>query len=186
RTPRAAARGRTPRSGAPLGSRALRSRNGSRARGRARAARRDRCRGFRSRPCEQSTAVDLCRASAHARAPMAGGRNADDLYGLRVGEIKGAPRDVPPCPVCRATTAHPRFAVEKLDAPVVVCEGCGTGRFEPMLDSASIASLYPDDYYGGPGSKFQPLVERAVRWIGARHVSFLALGLEPGSRVLDV
>ncbi|TMA34601.1 MAG: class I SAM-dependent methyltransferase, partial [Deltaproteobacteria bacterium] len=117
---------------------------------------------------------------------MAGGRNADDLYGLRVGEIKGAPRDVPPCPVCRATTAHPRFAVEKLDAPVVVCEGCGTGRFEPMLDSASIASLYPDDYYGGPGSKFQPLVERAVRWIGARHVSFLALGLEPGSRVLDV
>ena len=88
---------------------------------------------------------------------MAGGRNADDLYGLRVGEIKGAPRDVPPCPVCRATTAHPRFAVEKLDAPVVVCEGCGTGRFEPMLDSASIASLYPADAADAALARFAQL-----------------------------
>ena len=55
-----------------------------------------------------------------------------------------------------------------------------------MLAPAEIAAFYPDDYYGEPGVKFHPLVERAVRWIGARHVRFLSLGLAPGSRVLDV
>src|SRR5262249_46416861 len=134
----------------------------------------------------KNTAVDLCRASAHARAPMTGGRTADDLYGLRVREVGGAPQSVSACPVCRATAARPRFAVEKVDAPVVVCEGCGLARFEPMPDAAAIAAFYPDDYYGTPGVKFHPIVERAVRWVGARHVSFLALGLAPGSRVLDV
>ncbi|HKA16077.1 MAG TPA: class I SAM-dependent methyltransferase [Myxococcota bacterium] len=117
---------------------------------------------------------------------MTGGRTADDLYGLRVREVGGAPQSVSACPVCRATAARPRFAVEKVDAPVVVCEGCGLARFEPMPDAAAIAAFYPDDYYGTPGVKFHPIVERAVRWIGARHVSFLALGLAPGSRVLDV
>jgi SAM-dependent methyltransferase len=55
-----------------------------------------------------------------------------------------------------------------------------------MLAPDVIASLYPDDYYGEPGAKFHPLVERAVRWLGERHVRFLSLGLAPGARVLDV
>jgi SAM-dependent methyltransferase len=109
-----------------------------------------------------------------------------DLYGSRVRALDARPQSVSPCPVCRVATARPRFAVEGVAASVVVCEGCGVGRFEPMLAPAEIAAFYPDDYYGEPGVKFRPLVERAVRWIGARHVRFLSLGLAPGSRVLDV
>jgi SAM-dependent methyltransferase len=109
-----------------------------------------------------------------------------DLYGARVRALDAHPHSVSPCLVCRATTARARFAVEGVAAPVVVCETCGVGRFEPMLAPAEITAFYPDDYYGEPGVKFHRLVERAVRWIGARHVSFLSLGLPPGSRVLDV
>jgi SAM-dependent methyltransferase len=117
---------------------------------------------------------------------MTGDRNADDLYGSRVREIDGAPQTVSACPVCRATTARARFAVEGIEPPVVICEKCGLGRFHPMLGPGAIAELYPDAYYGEPGVKFHPLVERAVRWIGSRHVRFLSLGLASGSRVLDV
>jgi 2-polyprenyl-3-methyl-5-hydroxy-6-metoxy-1,4-benzoquinol methylase len=112
--------------------------------------------------------------------------NAGDLYGARVRALDGAPEPVSACPVCRATTARARFAVEGVPERVVICEQCGLGRFHPMLGSDAIAALYPDTYYGEPGVKFHPWVERAVRWIGARHVRFLALGLAPGSRVLDV
>jgi SAM-dependent methyltransferase len=112
--------------------------------------------------------------------------NAVDLYGSRVCAIAGAPQTVSACPVCRSTTARARFAVQGFAPPVVICEKCGLGRFHPMLDAGAIAALYPDAYYGEPGAKFHPLVERAVRWIGGRHVRFLSLGLAPGSRVLDV
>jgi SAM-dependent methyltransferase len=117
---------------------------------------------------------------------MTGDRNADDLYGLPVRAIDSAPQSVSPCPVCRATTARARFAVDGIEAPVVVCSVCGLGRFHPMLDSDAVARFYPDAYYGHPSAKFRPWVERAVRWIGARHVRFLSLALPPGSRVLDV
>jgi len=76
--------------------------------------------------------------------------------------------------------------MEGLAAPVVVCPGCGLGRFGPMPDRETIASFYPDTYYGQPGVKFHPLLERIVRWIGVRHVRFLTLGLPRGARVLDV
>jgi 2-polyprenyl-3-methyl-5-hydroxy-6-metoxy-1,4-benzoquinol methylase len=55
-----------------------------------------------------------------------------------------------------------------------------------MPTTERIGALYPDAYYGDPGLKFQPIVERVVRWIGERHVRFLSLGLAPGARVLDV
>src|SRR5688500_423095 len=128
----------------------------------------------------RATVVDLCSASPHVRAPMA------DLYGSRVRALDARTQNVSPCPVCRASTARERFAVEGVAQPVVVCESCGLGRFEPMLTPDAIAKFYPDDYYGEPGVQFHPRVERAVRGIGARHVRFLALGLPPGSRVLDV
>ncbi len=75
-----------------------------------------------------------------------------DLYGCAVRALDAAPQSVPPCPVCGATAARPRFAVEGTAAPVVVCESCGLGRFHPMLDATAIASLYPDAYYGEPRS----------------------------------
>src|SRR5258706_10156540 len=87
---------------------------------------------------QRVAAVDLCGASAHARARMTG-----DLYGCAVRALGGAPQSVSPCPVCRSTSARARFAVEGIDAPVVVCESCKLGRFHPMLTTERIAALYP-------------------------------------------
>jgi 2-polyprenyl-3-methyl-5-hydroxy-6-metoxy-1,4-benzoquinol methylase len=76
--------------------------------------------------------------------------------------------------------------VEGLASPVVVCSGCGLGRFDPQPDAEEVRRFYPDEYYGEPGTKFQPLIERLVRLVGERHISFLTRSLEPGARVLDV
>jgi SAM-dependent methyltransferase len=84
---------------------------------------------------------------------------------------------VPPCPVCGNERAIPRFAINALDR---------LGRFHPMPDPASVRALYPNEYYGEPGTKFQPLVESLVRLVGARHIAFLSRNLPPGARVLDV
>jgi SAM-dependent methyltransferase len=88
--------------------------------------------------------------------------------------------------VCGATRVTPRFEVEGVAARVVVCDDCGLGRFDPMLTADEIRGLYPDEYYGEPGVKFQPMIERLVRLVGERHISFLSRGLAPGARVLDV
>jgi SAM-dependent methyltransferase len=91
-----------------------------------------------------------------------------------------------PCPCCGGVQATRRFRVEGIETPVVACEECGLGRFHPMLGPEEIRGLYPDEYYGEPGVKFQPLVEAVVRWVGERHISFLSRGLDAGARVLDV
>lgn len=111
----------------------------------------------------------------------------DDLYARQVRRLSAPSGPLSsPCPVCDCTSGAPRFEVEGITARVVVCDGCGLGRFDPMLDAGQIRDLYPDAYYGEPGVKFQPLVERLVRVVGARHIGFLSRGLPPGSRVLDV
>ena len=69
---------------------------------------------------------------------------------------------------------------------MVVCTGCGLGRFHPMPNPDRLRALYPDEYYGEPGWKFQPLIEGLVRVVGERHISFLSRELTPGARVLDV
>jgi SAM-dependent methyltransferase len=112
-----------------------------------------------------------------------------DLYGLRVRPLQGAaaePVAVPACIVCGDTASRPRFAVDAVAAPVVVCEKCGLGRFNPMPSAEEVSALYPDEYYGEPGVKFQSLVERLVRVVAERHIAFLSRGLARGSRVLDV
>jgi 2-polyprenyl-3-methyl-5-hydroxy-6-metoxy-1,4-benzoquinol methylase len=81
---------------------------------------------------------------------------------------------------------RPRFTLEGLPWRVVVCEGCGLGRLHPLPDAAQVRDFYPDEYYGEPGLKFQPLIETLVRWVGSRHLGFLSRGLPPGARVLDV
>jgi 2-polyprenyl-3-methyl-5-hydroxy-6-metoxy-1,4-benzoquinol methylase len=55
-----------------------------------------------------------------------------------------------------------------------------------MPEPAQVHAFYPSEYYGLPGTKFQPAVETVVRWLGARHIAFLTRALAPGSRVLDV
>jgi 2-polyprenyl-3-methyl-5-hydroxy-6-metoxy-1,4-benzoquinol methylase len=87
--------------------------------------------------------------------------------------------------VCGGREAWPRFEVEGIASKVVVCSGCGLGRFDPMPSREEVRGFYPDEYYGEPGTKFQPLVERLVRIVGERHISFLSRLLAPGARVLD-
>jgi 2-polyprenyl-3-methyl-5-hydroxy-6-metoxy-1,4-benzoquinol methylase len=116
-----------------------------------------------------------------------GAAPALDLYARRVRSVEDArPAACTPCPVCGGASAVPRFEVEGVAARVVVCDGCGLARLHPMPGAEEIRELYPDEYYGEPGVKFQPLVERLVRMVGARHIAFLSRGLAPGARVLDV
>ena len=110
-----------------------------------------------------------------------------DLYSRPIRSIEGAaPIAVAGCVVCDTPRATPRFAVEGCDSPIVVCENCGLGWFEPMLAPEAVAALYPGEYYGEPGAKFLPILEWAVRAVAARHVRFLSAGLAPGAAVLDV
>lgn len=106
-------------------------------------------------------------------------------HGVRDASATASER-ITPCPVCGGETAVPRFEIDGVAARVLVCEQCGLGRVHPMLDDAALSALYPDDYYGEPGTKFQPLVERMVRAVGERHIGFLSRGLRPGARILDV
>ena len=55
-----------------------------------------------------------------------------------------------------------------------------------MPSSEEVRGFYPEEYYGEPGTKFQPRVERLVRVVGERHISFLTRLLDPGARVLDL
>lgn len=96
------------------------------------------------------------------------------------------PLPVPPCPVCDATEARPRFEIDGVGPIVVECPGCGLGRLQPMPSPEEVAAYYPDEYYGDAGTKFEGPVELLVRLVGARHLRFLVGGLPPGARVLDV
>ncbi|MBS1105175.1 MAG: putative S-adenosylmethionine-dependent methyltransferase [Deltaproteobacteria bacterium] len=93
---------------------------------------------------------------------------------------------VPPCIVCDATSARPRFSIEGLGACVVVCTECGTGRMHPLPSEAELREFYPPEYYGNLGTKFSAPIEFLVRWVGDRHAAFLANRLPFGGRVLDV
>jgi len=93
---------------------------------------------------------------------------------------------LPPCPVCDATSARPRFSIEGLTAQVVVCSECGTGRVYPLPSDTDLREFYPPHYYGNLGTKFSAPIEFLVRWVGDRHAAFLASGLPRGGRVLDV
>jgi len=97
-----------------------------------------------------------------------------------------APAQTTPCPVCGGAKARPRFRVAGLEGPVVECTQCGLGRFDPIPRPEVVRALYPDEYYGEPGRKFQPIIESLVRLVGARHIGFLSRDLAPGARVLDV
>jgi SAM-dependent methyltransferase len=116
---------------------------------------------------------------------MAEASTSADLYGLAVSPARGA-RTTDPCPVCRGIEADAAFSVEGLSQPVVVCRGCGLGRFHPALDAAQVAAFYPEEYYGEPNLKFASPVEALLRRVGARHISFLTGDLPRGARVLDV
>ncbi len=111
------------------------------------------------------------------------------LYEHDVRSVARSEREtlvVPPCLVCEGTEARRRFEIEGFPQCVTVCIECGLGRLHPLPDPETVRGYYPDEYYGEPGVKFQPLIERLVRAVGARHVAFLTAGLPKGARVLDV
>ena len=110
----------------------------------------------------------------------------DDLYARNVRFARSDAPVSATCPICGTDSAVPRFEVEGVAAKVVVCDGCGLGRFHPMFRADEVREFYPGEYYGEPGVKFQPLIERLVRLVGARHIGFLSRGLPTGARVLDV
>ena len=119
------------------------------------------------------------------RSPNAG---AAALYqhDVRASAAPSTTERVSPCPICSAEAAVRRFEVEAMEEKVVVCTGCGLGRFHPMPSPDRLRALYPGEYYGEPGRKFQPLIEGLVRAVGERHTSFLSRELTTGARILDV
>ncbi|MEE9609281.1 MAG: hypothetical protein V3U03_16195, partial [Myxococcota bacterium] len=76
---------------------------------------------------------------------------------------------------------RPRFELPGVAWWVVVCIGCGLGRAHPMPSIDQVQEFYPEEYYGEPGTKFQPLIERLVRVVAARHIGFLSRSLAPRS-----
>jgi SAM-dependent methyltransferase len=109
------------------------------------------------------------------------------LYGCTVTALAPSPPlEVPPCPVCDARQAIPRFALTDTDRRIVVCCGCGLGSLHPMPSPHEIAGWYPEEYYGPGGNKFESLVEVLVRLVGGRHARHLSRGLAKGARILDL
>jgi 2-polyprenyl-3-methyl-5-hydroxy-6-metoxy-1,4-benzoquinol methylase len=128
------------------------------------------------------------------------------LYDLPVGQLPSrAPHRAAPCPICRGVRGIDLYTVATeapdaalrgniLESPsdseglytLIRCPACGHGRLDPMPELDEIHRFYPDDYYGTPGQKFRPLIEGIVRFVGRRHVRFLARDMAAGSSVLDV
>jgi 2-polyprenyl-3-methyl-5-hydroxy-6-metoxy-1,4-benzoquinol methylase len=114
-------------------------------------------------------------------------RRSDRLYGREVRLIAPARvLAVAPCQVCEGTEARALFEVDGINSPVVACSDCGLGYYHPMLEPRQVLSFYPSEYYGEPGAKFRPSIERLVRFVGRRHIRFLSRHLPKGARVLDV
>lgn len=111
---------------------------------------------------------------------------ATSIYDREVRPAVGPDVVGEPCEICDDRRRERRFEVEGIASPIVVCRGCGLGRFDPMLDGDEIRALYPEDYYGEPGQKFRPILERLVRAVAARHIGFLSRGLPEGAAILDV
>jgi 2-polyprenyl-3-methyl-5-hydroxy-6-metoxy-1,4-benzoquinol methylase len=111
------------------------------------------------------------------------------IYDLPVRRLDPASHPderIAPCPVCAEVRAAPQFEITGYDSRVLVCRRCGLGRLHPIPSAEELRALYPDEYYGEPGTKFQPIIERLVRIVGERHVGFLCGAVPPGGRVLDV
>jgi len=111
---------------------------------------------------------------------------ATSIYDRDVRRITGPDLTGEACEICGERSRQPLFQVEGVASPIVACRGCGLGRFHPMLADDDIRALYPGDYYGEPGRKFRPILERMVRAVAARHIGFLSRGLPPGASILDV
>ncbi len=117
---------------------------------------------------------------------MSTDRAPASIYDREVRAVDGPEQVTPSCEICGAERSRAVLQVEGIDSPIVCCAGCGLGRYRPMLADEEIQSFYPEDYYGEPGTKFRPLLERAVRAVAARHIAFLCGGLPRDAAILDV
>lgn len=107
--------------------------------------------------------------------------NVIDLRHLEFGYV-----GLDPCPVCDSRAGVPTFEIEGLPHRVLCCDDCGLGRLHPLPSPQELANFYPQEYYGSPGAKFEPLTESVVRFIGTVHVRALSRTLPQNARILDV
>ncbi|MCA9077552.1 MAG: class I SAM-dependent methyltransferase [Planctomycetaceae bacterium] len=91
-----------------------------------------------------------------------------------------------PCPVCDSEFARPTFEIRGLPHHLATCLECGLGRLHPLPSPEELGRFYPNEYYGSPGAKFEPMTEAIVRMVGTVHVQSLSRNLQPGSRILDI
>jgi SAM-dependent methyltransferase len=91
-----------------------------------------------------------------------------------------------PCPVCDSRAGVPMYGIEGLPHRLIRCDECGLGRLTPLPSPQELAKFYPQEYYGSPGAKFEPLTEAVVRFIGTVHVRSLSKSLPSDARILDV
>lgn len=139
---------------------------------------------------EEQTELEVAYEAADNHSTPSTGRSGSGGSGLYDRPIRiisdASTLQVPPCAVCDGDKARPAFQVQGIASVIVVCTGCGLGYYHPMLGLREISSFYPKEYYGEPGAKFRPVIERLVRIVGRRHIAFLSRSLKPGARVLDV
>ncbi len=65
------------------------------------------------------------------------------------------------------------------------CSSCGLGWTEPAPSWDQIGRWYPATYYGKENVRFNPLIERLVRWFRLRRARVIA-GLVPPGTVIDI
>ena len=131
-------------------------------------------------------AAEVIRHFAPAPADDAPSRYGIDHPVLRVPVNDRIPVETPPCPVCEATSATPKFMLTESRFRLVECHDCGLGSLHPRPEAEEIAEFYPSSYYGAAGAKFRGGIERAIRWVAGRRARWLSRGLPKNGRVLDV
>lgn len=112
---------------------------------------------------------------------------AENLYAVAVsGVAAGELLPSSSCPVCSRGQGRELYLVDRGRWRVLHCGRCGSGWLFPAPTPAEVRSLYPQEYYGESGAKFEGPIELFVRVVAARQARFLAQGLRAGASVLDV
>lgn len=120
--------------------------------------------------------------------PVCESRSPHELYMQPVDRADPTATQIEttPCEVCGRQSVHPVFSLPGTRFITMQCNHCGLGSLCPSPTLDEISSFYPPHYYGSEGRKFFGVIERLVRWVGARHARFFANQIRPGGRFLDI
>lgn len=104
---------------------------------------------------------------------------------MTTDEAQAAPSSNP-CAWCRMSDGVPPWpGPEPRDFQIRRCRNCGHHYTVPVLTAAEVAPFYATEYYGDVNRRFNPLMERAVKWFRRRRAQALTNLTKPG-RVLDI